>query len=700
MPAQKIGNVAATTTQKKTKQEKLTQITIKSGDTLTGIAKKFGMTPDEFKAWTGLKSSTVKSGQKISLPNDTIPEGKGIFALVRKYNMTLEEFGKLNNLPKPYKDYNASKGERFYVKKHGATNTAKAKPQANAPQPQAKPVATTAPKKRQPAKAAVQKPKTTAVPAKMTPTQINRAKWGSSYSPKELAQKIYDGSKSIGAVGKPDFDALINEINPKNVDAVLKAYKNNPQNKSQEGLVDTITSEISSKKDKRKAAVMKIYDNLAKAKGTPAAVRTNFVKELDSQFSSFGMVNASKMEETMDRMMAHPSELAAKMKKDIDTKSAAIGKSSFQELLSFVNSKNASQIITAYNKSGKNSLIKDITHEIGDDKNVRKNAVMKIYDALAQEKNIPPSNRNAFQQELNKQFDSWGMVDTQKLDTMISSMLKTSTASKVVKTQQATKPKTVVKTAPNEKYIENGFEVAVGGKRSVASTGAIPPIPVNSKGEVIAEVIKFKPSNPNGPLKGKTIMVNAGHGWSLEKKFKPGTHANDSNGKEIPEWYKNRNFADKLITELSAQGATVVYTTGDAKPVCNAKRKYKADMLISLHCNAMKDTTTRGLEVFYPKGSPIGEKFANITERHLDKLVSFGEQGGANDHCKTLDDSKTQHKSIGLLQINKEKTPSILIEMGYQSNAEDLKNIDSGNFRQQSMEQVTSAVKEYFHIKG
>ena len=33
--------------------------------------------------------------------------------------------------------------------------------------------------------------------------------------------------------------------------AVLKAYKNNPQNKSQEGLVDTITSEISSKKDKR-----------------------------------------------------------------------------------------------------------------------------------------------------------------------------------------------------------------------------------------------------------------------------------------------------------------------------------------------------------------------------------------------------------------------------------------------------------------
>mgnify|MGYP004498634589 CR=1 FL=1 len=98
MPAQKIGNVAATTTQKKAKQEKLTQITIKSGDTLTGIAKKFGMTPDEFKAWTGLKSSIVKSGQKISLPNDTIPEGKGIFALVRKYNMTLEDVPEVSEI--------------------------------------------------------------------------------------------------------------------------------------------------------------------------------------------------------------------------------------------------------------------------------------------------------------------------------------------------------------------------------------------------------------------------------------------------------------------------------------------------------------------------------------------------------------------------------------------------------------------------
>ena len=39
-----------------------------------------------------------------------------------------------------------------------------------------------------------------------------------------------------------------------------------------------------------------------------------------------------------------------------------------------------------------------------------------------------------------------------------------------------------------------------------------------------------------------------------------GTFAEDSKGKTIYEWYKNRNFADALIQELTSRGATVYLT--------------------------------------------------------------------------------------------------------------------------------------------
>lgn len=557
-----VGKVSGTGNNIKTqKKERPSVLTVKSGDTVSGLAKKFGMSTEEFMQWTGLKKTQLSRGDKITIPTDTVPHGKGIMALARKYNMSLEDFGKLNNLPKPYKEYVAAKDEKFYVipQKTEPKKTPETKPAAK-PETQAK-------------KPAESKPEAKQQETVQSPTVDNKKKWGSSYTPEELGQNIFQKSQDYyGAVGRPDFDALITEINPKNASAVLEAYTKNPKNKKQESLINTITSEIRSDEDLRKAAVM------------------------------------------------------------------------------------------------------------------------KVYDALAAQKNTPAENRTAFEAELNAQFDSWGFVNTEKMDKMLQEMIDSKPVSAPAKTKSSQKKQ-------NEKVIKGGFETAVGGQRSVSSNGVRPPIPVNEKGEVIAEVIKFTPSNPNGPLKGKTIMVNAGHGWKGNKTFDIGTHAADSKGKDIQEWYKNRNFADRLISQLSSQGATVIYTTGGAAPVCEAKEKFKADLLISLHCNSVGNPKKNGLEVFYPEGSASGKRFAEITESHLDELVSFGKQGGPNDHCVTKSDAVTQHKSIGILQRNKNTVPSILIEMGYQSNDKDLKNIDSRQFQENSMAKIVDSVKEFYGIK-
>lgn len=94
---------------------------VKKGQGIYSIAKEFGMKPDEFQKWAGLKSTNLSVGQEIKLPTATVPDGKGIFALAKKYNMSIEDFCKINGITKSYQ---AKKGEKFYVKQGGLATSA------------------------------------------------------------------------------------------------------------------------------------------------------------------------------------------------------------------------------------------------------------------------------------------------------------------------------------------------------------------------------------------------------------------------------------------------------------------------------------------------------------------------------------------------------------------------------------------------
>ena len=115
------------------------------------------------------------------------------------------------------------------------------------------------------------------------------------------------------------------------------------------------------------------------------------------------------------------------------------------------------------------------------------------------------------------------------------------------------------------------------------------PKPVDEKGNVVAEVVRFEPSISGklfGDLRGNTIMVNAGHGWGNDSYPDGGAPTKDKDGNLVREWDVARGFANKLIKELTSRGATVIYTTGTASKVIDAKEENKADFMISLHCNS------------------------------------------------------------------------------------------------------------------
>lgn len=300
MSTQAVGGNLSASNKKQINKEKQESLTVKPGETLSSIAKKFSMSIEEFMQWTGLKKQSVNVGQVIKFPTDVVPDGKGIMALIRRYNMTFEEFGKLNNLPKPYREYIASKGEKFYVKPSKVDTKSKTSTSAKTQAPtQAKTISRPKPKPKATGRIAKSAAAAGASVGATVGSYMQKiAKWGSSYTPNELATNIYTKAEEHwGAVGKPDFDALIKEINPKNAEAVIKAYPKNSKNTKRESLINTITSEIRSDKNLRKKAVMHIYDALATAKKAPQTKREAFKAELDKQFDKLiGMVDTTKLD--------------------------------------------------------------------------------------------------------------------------------------------------------------------------------------------------------------------------------------------------------------------------------------------------------------------------------------------------------------------------------------------------------------------
>lgn len=89
-----------------------TSYTVKKGDSLYSIAKKYNTTVDELKRINNLTSNTISIGQKLKLPSNkedeiekeentityTVQKGDSLYSIARKYSTTIDRIKELNNL--------------------------------------------------------------------------------------------------------------------------------------------------------------------------------------------------------------------------------------------------------------------------------------------------------------------------------------------------------------------------------------------------------------------------------------------------------------------------------------------------------------------------------------------------------------------------------------------------------------------------
>lgn len=584
--------------------------------TVSELAKKFGMSVDEFKKQTGIKGSTLKPGQIIkNVPTGQIPSGKGLTALAREYGMTLSEFCALNGIDR---NYPPQKGEMFYVK-FKAENNSSAKSKSS--EVNAGEAGLAVPELDAETKAEVDKIKT----------------------PEEIARALYEeADHKIGAVGKDKFNAVFAKLNKDNINDIVRAYN---EISPKESLINMISSEWGSDKEVRKAAMTRVYDLLAEKAGSPKATderREAFIEELNNEFDSFGTVSTKKLDKMIFNMSEKtPAEIAGALKEAAGEK-GCIEKDNFQMPFSDINKNNVMEVLKEYDKikgSGwfsDSSLLDTIASEWSSSQESRKDAMTKLYDLVAQNvgsKVATPEKRQEFIDELNDEFDSFGTVSTDKMDEILNSYVYPD--GKPVKTKKSDSKKKQIerngntgsnashlsgKAYPNEIfYSTNGGNskditpttmttikdadgnyvnagtlknwALSGGKRDpgfkdVKDPFIVRPLPnYNTETKKIEAVTEVLEPKARGNLDGKVVILNPGHGGYQQKNgfFDAGTvlSVENAEGEQMPieEWRVAQSYVEKIADNLRNRGAKVVIVSGAVRNGGMAAQKYLEGML-------------------------------------------------------------------------------------------------------------------------
>lgn len=418
-----------------------------------------------------------------------------------------------------------------------------------------------------------------------------------------------------------------------------------------------------------------------------------------------------KEEEVIE--LVNPKKIASALE-DAASDWGAINGKDFKNAFKLINKENIIEVIKEYDKiSPKESLINMITSEITNGKQIRKDAVMKVYDTLAERvggRIATPAKRQEFLKELNEEFDSWGMVSTKKMDKMIQKMIKeySEPKSNTPITFKGKKTKFTVSSLH-----EDWQRTAKEWNRT--KTRPMPKI--DKDGNIIADVKIIEPTD-DGPLSGKTIIVNPGHGGaicnpnsSVPLAFDPGTSnaqmkgniesrskAIGNNGKIVEEWEINEQLADELTERLTSEGAKVIYVSGSVYVAPKAIAKYRdnAEMVISLHCNSGGDE--QGIFIIGTDTKRGKKRFEDTEDSELAETIA----GNLNSQkeFKGITDTRTQGLAV-LRDTNSVAYagPDVLIEAGNLKNEKDVKNLTSKSFREKFINTINNSIQEYIDTK-
>ncbi|HMM06650.1 MAG TPA: N-acetylmuramoyl-L-alanine amidase [Clostridiales bacterium] len=186
-------------------------------------------------------------------------------------------------------------------------------------------------------------------------------------------------------------------------------------------------------------------------------------------------------------------------------------------------------------------------------------------------------------------------------------------------------------------------------------------------------------------LTGKIIAIDAGHGGS-----DPGAIGfNGTAEKEI-----NLLLALKLQALLEEKGAVVIMTRTDDTAYSDVKKedldhrakivtKKKAELFISIQCNAVPGSSYHGAQVFY---YPESEEGKLLAESIQDSLV---------EKLKNTDRKALTLSSAYIMYVL--DIPAIIVETGFLSNPEEEALLNDKNYQEKVVAAIYGGIVNYYN---
>lgn len=215
------------------------------------------------------------------------------------------------------------------------------------------------------------------------------------------------------------------------------------------------------------------------------------------------------------------------------------------------------------------------------------------------------------------------------------------------------------------------FNIFGGGKSDPSTPGKVNPFPDPGANQNL------------GSLKGKTIVVDPGHGGS-----NPGAVANDTREAD-----NNLAVGLKVRDRLVQAGAKVVMTRSSDTTVAaegsslgeelqarlDMAQANNADLFVSVHSNSNPDTSIAGAMTFYP--SDKSSDLALAVQNNIIKRTGAVDKGTSPATFYVLRNASM---------------PSILVEMGFVTNTAEAARLQEDSYRNQMAQGIVEGLAAYF----